>query len=58
MKNTTQQPVKRKWTGPIDNIRHKWVNVSVDICDGPHFLVIIIVVFVVVVVAAAAAALS
>ena len=45
-----------------NSIRHKWVNGSVDICDGPHFLVIIIViavvVYVVVAAAAAAAALS
>ena len=30
MKTTTQQPLKLKWTGPIDNggksIRHIWVN--------------------------------
>ena len=34
MKNTTQQPLKPKWTGPIDNreksIRLKWVNQTVQ----------------------------
>ena len=43
MKNTTQHPLKQKWTVSIDNggnfIRHKWVKIYMDLHMEPPWVV-------------------